>query len=166
VDLIDVPSIDEPPAVWEESSIAARARAAALNRRSVLRLAAASAMGVGIWALEQLPNARRAFANNPNPILSQWADCSPSDFYSSSTICVPTSAYYNSVVCAGTWHRNDKYSSQTVTYDYTFNNTSCSGRNAWRWTLETVHRKCSDGHTYYLDGSTYRNTFSICRTAI
>jgi hypothetical protein len=81
---------------------------------------------------------------------------------------VPSTAWFGSGtpgVCNGSWHRNDKYYGSSVSYDFTFNNTSCDTRNAWRWASGT-RRKCSDGHTYYRDGGTYRNTFSICRTAI
>ena len=168
--LADVPDFDvAPTGLWPASEVVGAIRRNKLGRRTVLRLAVTAAMGLGLAALDLIPVGRRAWATNPNPILSVWGDCR--GYISPTTVCVPSSAYYSGT-CAGSWHRNDHYYGSSVTYDYTFNNTSCSGRNAWKWFgasgagHSTLRRKCSDGHTYYVDGSTYRNGFSICRTAI
>jgi hypothetical protein len=146
------------------SAVTARVRRSAVGRRTLLKLATGGALGIGLGVLDLVARALPSSANNPNPILSIWNDCR--GYFASSTICVPTSAFYGSSVCNGTWHRNDKYYGSSVSYDYTFNNTSCDTRNAWRWVGRVANRKCSDGWTYYSDGGTYRNTFSICRTAI
>ena len=163
-----LPDYDERPSNATPSAITSQARRLELNRRTVLQLTAGGALGLGLATLDLIGRALPSRASNPNPILSVWGDCSPSHYYASSTICVPTSAYYGTGTpgtCSGTWHRNYSYYGSSVSYNYTFNNTSCSGRNAWKWTTGT-RRKCSDGWTYYRDGSTYRNTFSICRTAL
>jgi hypothetical protein len=159
-----LPDFYTAPPDAEPSAVTAELRRSAVGRRTLLKLAAGGALGIGLAALDLVSRALPARATNPNPVLSVWPDCTTSHWFNASSICYPPTAYYGSV-CNGSWHRNDSYSGSSVTYNYTFDNTSCTGRNAWRWTNGT-RRKCSDGHTYYQDGSTYRNTFSICRTAI
>ena len=163
-----LPDFNQRPPDATPSAITLQARRLDYNRRTVLRLVVGGAIGLGLATLDMISRALPARATNPNPILSVWSDCSPAGFFAPSTICVPTSAYYGGGtpgVCAGTWHRNDRDSTGPVTFNFTFNNTSCSNRNAWRWTSGT-RRKCSDGHTIYNSGTVHRNTFSICRTAI
>jgi len=162
-----LPDYETRPADATPSTITLQARRFELKRRSILRLAVGGALGLGLATLDLVGRAMPARASNPNPILSVWGDCSPNDYYASSTVCVPTTAWYGNGTpgtCSGTWHRNYSYYGSSVTYDYTLNNTSCAGRNAWKWG-GSVRKKCSDGFTYYVDGSTYRNTFSICRTS-
>ncbi|HET6532822.1 MAG TPA: hypothetical protein VFH03_19720 [Actinoplanes sp.] len=162
-----LPDFYTPPPDATPSAVTAQARRAALGRRTLLKLAAGGALGIGLAALDLVSRALPGRATNPNPVLSVWNDCR--GFFHSTTVCVPNTAYYGTGtprVCNGSWHRNDKYTGSSVSYDFTFNNTSCSTRNAWRWVGRTANRKCSDGWTYYRDGSTYRNSFSICRTAI
>jgi hypothetical protein len=80
---------------------------------------------------------------------------------------VPTSAYYSSNNCSGSWHRNDGGSGTCYNFRYTHDPSSCSGRNAWRWTGRVARRKCSDGWYQYNDcGGGRISRFSICRTAI
>jgi hypothetical protein len=161
-----LPDFRERPVDAEPSAVTLHARRLELDRRTMLRLATGAALGLGLAALDLIGRALPARGVEPSPVLSEWSDCQ--GFFSSSTVCVPTTAYFGTGVpgvCSGSWHRNYSYTGGSVTYDYTFNNTSCNGRNAWRWTNGT-RRKCSDGWTYYRDGTTYRNTFSICRTAI
>ncbi len=160
-----LPDFHQPPPDPVPSAVTAEARRSSLGRRTFLQLTAGGALGIGLAALDLVSRALPSRATTPNPVLSVWSDCR--SYYDSVSICVPRSAYYGGSpgVCNGSWHRNDRYSGSSVTYDFTFNNTSCAGRNAWRWATGT-RRKCSDGWTYYRDGSTYRNSFSICRTAI
>jgi len=162
-----LPDFYTAPPDARPSAVTAQMRRSPVGRRTLLKLAAGGALGLGLAALDLVARVLPSRANNPNPILSVWSDCR--GYFSSSTVCVPSTAYYGGgtpKVCNGSWHRNDKYYGSSVTYDFTFYNTTCDGRNAWRWIGRVANRKCSDGHTYYVDGSTYRNTFSICRTAI
>jgi hypothetical protein len=166
----DLPDWDAPPSGrWQRSELAASVRDQAASRRSVLKFVVGGALGLGVWSLEMVP--LKASATNPNPVLSVWGDCH--GYINPTTVCVPSSAYYSSSVCSGSWHRNDAASGTGYSYNYTFNNTSCSTRNAWKWFgasgsgHSTLRRKCSDGHTEYADvGGTRISSFSICRTAI
>ena len=158
-----LPDFSTAPPDATPSAVTATIRGSRLGRRTLLRLTFGGAAGVGLAALDLIGKALPARATNPNPVLSVWNDCQ--GYWASSTTCIPTTAWYSST-CNGSWHRNDSYSGSSVTYNYTFDNTSCSSRNSWRWTGRGNHRKCSDGWTVYRDGSTSRNTFSICRTAI
>ncbi|WP_250007971.1 hypothetical protein [Actinoplanes sp. M2I2] len=159
-----LPDFHTAPPDATPSVVTATIRGSRVSRRTVLQLVGGGALGLGLAALDLVTRALPSRATNPNPVLSVWNDCR--GYYSSSpTTCVPATAWYSST-CNGSWHRNDSYSGSSVTYNYTFDNTSCSSRNAWRWTGSGVNRKCSDGRTVYRDGSTSRNTFSICRTAI
>lgn len=161
-----LPDFHTAPPDFTPSAVAAEIRRTQVGRRTLFRLAAGGALGVGLAALDLVGRALPGRANNPNPVLSVWSDCTPVRYYADGTTCSPSSAWYSNV-CNGSWHRNDKYSGSSVTYDYTFNNTSCNNRNAWRWIPgRGSRRKCSDGWVYYRDGSTTRNRFSICRTAI
>ena len=162
-----LPDFSTAPPDALPSAVTAQVRRSTVGRRTLLKLVAGGGLGIGLAALDLVARALPSRANNSNPILSVWSDCH--GYFSSSTVCVPSTAYYGGgtpKVCNGSWHRNDKYSGSSVTYDFTLYNTTCDGRNAWRWIGRVANRKCSDGHTYYRDGSTYRNTFSICRTAI
>jgi hypothetical protein len=159
----DLPEFNTAPPNATPSAVTAAVRGSGLSRRALLRLVTGGAMGLGLATLDLVGRALPSRATTSNPVLSVWSDCH--GWWDSSTTCYPPSAWYSST-CNGSWHRNDRYSSGTVYYDYSFDNTSCSSRNAWRWTGRGNHRKCSDGWTIYRDGSTSRNTFSICRTAI
>ncbi len=165
--LVDaLPDFREQPAHAEPSAVTLQARRFEFDRRTMLRLAAGAAVGVGLATLDLIGRALPGRAVEPHPVFAEWSSCH--GFFDASTICVPNTAYFGTGVpgvCSGSWHRNYSYTGGSVSYDYTFNNTSCNGRNAWRWTSGT-RRKCSDGWTYYRDGTTYRSTFSICRTVI
>lgn len=158
-----LPDFHTAPPDATPSTVTATIRGSRVGRRTMLRLAAGGALGLGLATLDLIGRALPSRATNPNPVLSVWNDCR--GYFAASTTCVPTSAWYSST-CNGSWHRNDSYSGSSVSYNYTFDNTSCSSRNAWRWVGSGASRKCSDGWTIYRDGSTSRNTFSICRTAI
>ncbi len=168
VTVADLPDWDEPPPRGGPVSTLTEAiRRQAASRRSVLKLIAGGAMGLGIATIDLIPTRAAAVT----PILSVWGDCH--GYIDTSSVCVPRTAYYSSTVCNGSWHRNDSYHDSFVSYSYTFNNTSCSGRNAWKWFgatgagHTTTRRKCSDGHTEYADIVGNRvSSFSICRTAI
>lgn len=150
------------------SSVLTRAaRRSTYDRRTLLRLTAGAAAGLGLATLDLVGRALPGRGVEPHPVLAEWSDCQ--HIHSPSTICVPETAYYGTGVpgvCSGSWHRNFAYTGDSVAYDFTFNNTSCNGRNAWRWEAGTPSCKCSDGWTFYQDGATYRSTFSICRTEI
>jgi hypothetical protein len=162
-----LPDWDDAPPGAPLSALTEVIRRKAATRRSVLKLIAGGAMGLGIASLSFVPQRAAAVT----PILSVWGDCH--GYIDPVSVCVPRGAYYSSSVCNGSWHRNDSYHDGFVSYSYTFNNTSCSTRNAWKWFgasgsgHSTLRRKCSDGHTTYADiGGTRINSFSICRTAI
>ncbi|HYN66095.1 MAG TPA: hypothetical protein VES93_04345 [Ornithinibacter sp.] len=165
-----IPSFDHRPSGrTEPSRIVSRAVRAAASRRSILKMVGGGAVAFGVAALELRPPAARAV--EPNPILGVWGTCNGSGdahYADSVSTCTPRSAKYGSLMCNGVWHRNDSYSGSFVVYNFTFNNTSCDQRNAWKWgggSTSSKRRRCSDGYTsYYPRGGTSIVGFSICRT--
>lgn len=175
ITLAGVPSYENEPQSWEPSNVVATIRRANPTRRTVLRFLAMSSMTIGLAYVDLFPRVRKANAVNPSPTYSEWGTCAPNgpygvNYFDSSTICTPSNSVFSGN-CSGSWHRNDSYSSPTngTAYNYTFDNTSCGNKNAWRWTGSVARRKCSDGRVWYRDAYgalIYNNRFSICRTAI
>jgi hypothetical protein len=155
-----VPSATEPPPSPQPSKMAISG--STMSRRKVLGAitGAAVASGLGVFDLFPWSRPSGAFA----AAYEVHAGCV--GYFNATTICVPATAYYNSSNCSGSWHRNDGASGTCYNYRYTHDPSSCSGKNAWRWTSGT-RRKCSDGWYTYADcGGSRVSRFSICRTAI
>ncbi|MGW5683569.1 hypothetical protein [Nonomuraea sp. NPDC003754] len=158
--LDQIPSVADEPESPEPSRYAVTEQR--WSRRRLFGTVAGVTVAAGLGALDLLPWSRPRAAM----ALTEWTDgCH--GYFNSSTVCTPSSAYYGSDNCSGSWHKNQGGSGTCYNYRYTPNETSCGGRNAWRWTGSVARRKCSDGWYEYHDcGGGNISRFSICRTAI
>ena len=109
--LVDaLPDFREQPAHAEPSAVMLQARRFEFDRRTMLRLAAGAAVGVGLATLDLIGRALPGWAVEPHPVFAEWSSCH--GFFDASTICVPNTAYFGTGVpgvCSGSWHRNYSY---------------------------------------------------------
>lgn len=162
----DLPDFTHEPLGAMASAVRALVASRVSTRRTLFRMVSGAAVALGVAALELRPLRAAAVT------LSVWGDCH--GFINASTVCTPPSWYISgSLPCNGTWHRWDSYNDSFVSYSFQFYDTTCGGRNAWKWYgatgagHSTLKRKCSDGHTSYADiGGTRIYNSSICRTAL
>lgn len=185
--LDQIPDVDVAPAGAEKTQ-ALSALGAVARRRTVLRGMALAATTIGATALGWSPTGGRSAA---------WAETSPSglqgwdrtdcrDAYPDGyTEAVDTEGAYTSrraacfggyrmgsTLCDSTgFHRSDvERRSWSQTWAYRPLSTACgsySTKNAWKWTVDGVTYRCSDGSMsvrYF--GASWYTYLTICRSVV
>ena len=156
----EIPDIDRAPGGATRSAIGAHLRAEA-KRRTVLKLAAGAGMTLGLSAVGVLAGAKKASAGW-NSTYDTWSNCSPNDYFNSSTTCTPPSWDISSFNCNGAnYHRDDGASGTCYSQHWYVQFTSCDGKNAWIWS--SPHTRCSDGYYYYSVCGGSGMSYSICK---
>jgi hypothetical protein len=149
------------------------------GRRTVLRAAALGAMTIGAAALDWGGALGTKSAKAETGPASMWGwdrndclDAYPSGY---NEVADTNGYYYGTAACFGGtwrgsaycysgWHKNGTYFYGSIQGDSVPVYSSCSGRNAWRWTVNGIWYRCSDGNTtFYGGGYTGQTYFTICR---
>jgi hypothetical protein len=146
--LSDLPSLTTRPEGAVISRQARRARSR-LARREFIRIAGAAALGTGLGFAGLFATARPAHAGHARPCWRESQYCTnPSGSHPQ---CGTSSSYISTTHCASSgWHRHDTRHEREFRIEWQLRNTSCNGRNAWRWNAY----RCSDGRwrTCYYPG--------------
>lgn len=149
------------------------------GRRTVLRAAALGAMTIGAAALDWTGvfGTKRAKAETGPFGMQGWDrnDCldaypfgyneapDTNGFYYGTSACFG-GTWRGSNYCSGGWHKNGTYFYGSIQGDSVPVYSTCSGRNAWRWTVNGIWYRCSDGNTTFWGGGyTGQTYFTICR---
>lgn len=162
----------------EASTVLADLKSARPNRRGVLKGVALSGLTVGATALSVGPGASPAAAETSPTGLAGWDrnDCSDAyrygygeqrdnsgNYVNLKGACFGGSHIGSNYCDAQGWHRADSEGTKTfrpVTG-------SCAGKNSWRWTVDGVTYRCSDGRTTEPSWWIFtRSYLSICRAAV
>lgn len=128
-------------------------------RRTVLRVLTVTGTAAGLGLLRALPPMRAAHAAHTTyTIHSNCATINYAGTPSCQGCCSCGSSVSSGYCASNNWHRHDSVCGSGFCSQYDIRFTSCSGRNAWEWTLGSCcssrqNRKyrCSDG-MYRVDG--------------
>ncbi|MBP2474638.1 hypothetical protein JOF53_003510 [Crossiella equi] len=145
------------------------------TRRGVLRGITLSALTVGGLSLTWRPRAARAETGPgglPGWDRNDCRDAYPRGYpespdtggaYAGQPGACFGGNFRSSEYCRYGWHRGDS----TGDIQYTTVSSSCSGKNAWKWTTPDgrVYR-CSDGTTTITRHGTTNSYFTICRALV
>lgn len=151
------------------------------GRRTVLRAAALGAMTIGAATLDWSGVFGTKSAKAETGPAGMWGwdrndclDAYPGGYneqpdtggaYAGTSACFG-GTWRGSTWCASGWHKNGTYwyNSGTVQGNSVPVYNMCSGRNAWRWTVNGIWYRCSDGNTtLYGGGYNGQTYFTICR---
>jgi hypothetical protein len=173
-----IPEHDHVPAGAPPTSILRDLKVAG-GRRSVLRAAALGAMTLGAATLDLsgVFGTRSAKAEWGPYGMQGWdrndcADAYPGGYnevndtngYYLGTAACFGGTWRGSNYCYGGWHKNGTWYYGSIRGDSVPVYSSCSGRNAWRWTTGGMWYRCSDGNTtFYGGGYNGQTYFTICR---
>lgn len=155
LELKDIARLDRP----ELADEVAQPQRSAMARRSFLRVLTVTGTAAGLGLLRVLPPMRAAYAAHVTyTIHSNCATISYAGTPSCQGCCTCGSSVSSGYCASNNWHRHDVECGSGYCVDYGIRTISCSGRNAWEWTLGSccssrVNRKyrCSDG-MYRVDG--------------
>lgn len=180
--LADIPDVDAPSA---QPTTALTGLGSLAKRRTVLRGMALAGATIGAGALGVV-NGRRAGAETSPTGLQGWdaIDCSDAyprgyneqrdttgDFVNEPGACFGGSQM-GSTLCDSTgWHRSDTvYVSSSRSNSYRPISSACgatSTKNAWKWTVNGVTYRCSDGvMSVRYWGRTWYSYLTICRARV
>lgn len=177
---LDFDSIPDSDAVGtgEPSAALRDLRSTRPGRRGVLKGITLSGLTVGATALSVGAGTSRAAAETSPTGLTGWdrndcADAYPrgyqemrdtsGEYVGARGACFGGS-YVGSDFCdAQGWHRSDSQGNRT----FRPVSGSCSGKNSWRWTVDGVTYRCSDGRTTETIWWFFtRSYLTICRAAV
>lgn len=155
----DIPSVSEPPAGGSRRR--QRGAKPRIDRRRFIQVVSAAGAGTGLALLGALPPMRWALATHSpysiSDVCSNYNNTGPC--YGCDQCCSDV----NSSWCASdNWHRHDIVVVGPDTISYRLRVDSCTGNNAWRWTVSSCcgspqrrNRKwrCSDGERKVNNGN-------------
>ena len=176
--LTQIPEYDQAPANAQPTGALKDLKVSG-GRRTVLRAAALGAMTIGAAALDWggAFGIKNAKAETGPAGMWGWDRNDCLDAYPSGyNEVADTNGYYigtaacfggtwrGSNYCFSGWHKNGTYFYGAIQGNSVPVYSSCSGRNAWRWTVNGLWYRCSDGNTtFYGGGYTGQTYFTICR---
>lgn len=186
LDLNTIPDHDDEVNPTAERTGSLKLLGSSMRRRSVLRSmglggAAAGAMVLG-WS--PLSRGSAAFAETSPTGLQGWdandcKDAYPNGYYETPDtegdfVSQPGACYggrvIGSTMCdSAGWHRSDTTGDWRSGTSYRPVSTACgatSTKNAWRWTVNGVTYRCSDGVTTVSNGWRRYSYLSICRSQV
>lgn len=177
LDLDTIPDSDAP-ATRDLGVALSELPAVRPGRRGVLKGVALSGVTLGAAALSVGGSAAPAAAETSPSGLDGWDrnDCSDAysrgyresrdnsgEFRDAPGACFGGSAISSTNCDADGWHRADSEGEKT----FRPLSGSCAGKNAWKWTVDGVTYRCSDGRTtepvFWIWTRSY---LSICRAAV
>lgn len=155
-----IPDVEAPP-VGAARSPRSKLRRPQIDRRKFIRIVGAAGAGTGMAFLGLLPPMRRALATHSPYSISDV--CSNYNNTGACQGCDHCCSDVNTYWCASDdWHRHDSEVIGPDTVYYRLRLMSCTGNNAWRWTVSSCcgspqrrnrRWRCSDGQRKVNDGN-------------